>query len=201
MGCFPFAAKLFYFLPHVIQIQMHQQHGEMYPVVHPFFADLPEAKHSFVKNLVARNDLDDGIGAFMDDAIQIGDMDKARQQLLGTNVFVDSELAEFADTLALGAMSAVKAGGFRIPALEPRTLLAAVDPEPLVTADPKVLGSLTGSQTRFCDARQDRVEGLAGTWGVGAGGGVVSGTGVRVGVMQEPVTLMSTVRACWLSSR
>lgn len=37
------------------------------------------------------------------------------------------------------------AGGFRIPALEPRTLLSAVDPEPLVTADPKVLGSLTGS--------------------------------------------------------
>jgi AsmA protein len=37
------------------------------------------------------------------------------------------------------------AGGFRIPALVPRTLLAALDPEPLITADPKVLGSLTGS--------------------------------------------------------
>ena len=45
------------------------------------------------------------------------------------------------------------------------------------------LGSVTGSHVSDCVARQDRLSPFAGTYGVGAAGGVISpGVGVSVGV-------------------
>jgi AsmA protein len=61
----------------------------------------------------------------------------ATLRVAGGSVELDGA-GRFGDTTDL-------AGGFRIPGLVPRTLLAALDPEPVATADPKVLGALAGS--------------------------------------------------------